>query len=100
MTTSDARIAIIGSGPGGLTCARILQQAGLDGTIYERDPGPGTRDQGGTLDMQRDTGQAALLRAGLLDRFLRQSRPEGQDMLVLDQYGTVHQRHIAADGDT
>ena len=99
MNTSTPRIAVIGSGPGGLTCARILQRAGIDVTIYERDPGPGARDQGGTLDMQRDTGQAALLRAGLLDRFLRQSRPEGQDMLVLDQYGTVHQRHIAADGD-
>jgi 2-polyprenyl-6-methoxyphenol hydroxylase-like FAD-dependent oxidoreductase len=99
MTSSDARIAIIGSGPGGLTCARILQQAGLDVTIYERDPGPDTRDQGGTLDMQRDTGQVALRRAGLLDRFMSRSRPEGQDMLILDQHGTVHQRHIAAEGD-
>ena len=99
MSTSDARIAIIGSGPGGLTCARILQQAGLDVTIYERDPGPGTRDQGGTLDMQRDTGQVALRRAGLLDRFMSRSRPEGQDMLILDQHGTVYQQHIAAEGD-
>jgi 2-polyprenyl-6-methoxyphenol hydroxylase-like FAD-dependent oxidoreductase len=99
MNTSTPHIAVIGSGPGGLTCTRILQRAGIDVTIYERDPGPGARDQGGTLDMQRDTGQAALLRAGLLDRFLSQSRPEGQDMLMLDRHGTVHQRHIAADGD-
>jgi len=94
-----SRIAIIGTGPGGLTCARILQQAGIDVTIYERDAGPDARDQGGTLDMQREAGQVALARAGLLDEFLARSRPEGQDMLILDQHGTVHQRHIAADGD-
>src|SRR6201992_2799404 len=99
MSTSSAGITIIGTGPGGLTCARILQQAGLDVTIYERDAGPDARDQGGTLDMQRDTGQLALDRAGLLDEFLARSRPEGQDMQILDQHGTVHLRHIAADGD-
>jgi 2-polyprenyl-6-methoxyphenol hydroxylase-like FAD-dependent oxidoreductase len=99
MTASPARIAIIGTGPGGLTCARILQQAGIEVTVYERDPGPEARDQGGTLDMQRETGQAALDRAGLLAAFLAQARPEGQDMLILDQHGTVRQRHIAADGD-
>jgi 2-polyprenyl-6-methoxyphenol hydroxylase-like FAD-dependent oxidoreductase len=99
MTTRPARIAIIGTGPGGLTCARILQQAGIEVTVYERDPGPDARDQGGTLDMQRETGQAALDRAALADTFLAQARPEGQDMLILDQHGTVHQRHIAADGD-
>lgn len=99
MTISDTHIAIIGSGPGGLTCARILQQAGLDVTVYERDAGPDARDQGGTLDMQRDTGQVALDRAGLLGQFMSRSRPEGQDMVVLDQHGTVHQRHIAAEAD-
>jgi 2-polyprenyl-6-methoxyphenol hydroxylase-like FAD-dependent oxidoreductase len=99
MNISTEGIAIIGSGPGGLTCARILQQVGLDVTIYERDPGPDARDQGGTLDMQRDTGQVALRRAGLLDPFMSRSRPEGQDMVILDQHGTVHQRRIAAEGD-
>jgi len=99
MTTSTPHIAIIGTGPGGLTCARVLQQAGIAVTIYERDPTPDARDQGGTLDMQRDTGQAALARAGLLDPFLAQARPEGQDMQILDQHGVVHMRHIAADGD-
>src|ERR1700744_3752688 len=99
MSTSSAGITIIGTGPGGLTCARILQQAGLVVTIYERDAGPDARDQGGTLDMQRDTGQVALARAGLLEEFLARSRPEGQDMQILDQHGTVDMRHIAADDD-
>jgi 2-polyprenyl-6-methoxyphenol hydroxylase-like FAD-dependent oxidoreductase len=99
MTEGSAGIAIIGTGPGGLTCARILQQAGHEVTIYERDTGPDRRDQGGTLDMQRDTGQVALARAGLLEEFLARSRPEGQDMQILDQHGTVHMRHIAADND-
>src|SRR6201996_3849217 len=99
MAISAPDIAIIGTGPGGLTCARILQRAGHEVTIYERDTGPDARDQGGTLDMQRATGQVALDRAGLLDEFLARSRPEGQDMQILDQHGTVHLRHIAADGD-
>ncbi len=96
---ANTPIAIIGTGPGGLTCARILQQAGVPVTIYERDPAPDTRDQGGTLDMQRETGQVALARAGLLEEFLAQARPEGQDMQILGPDGTVHMRHVAADGD-
>lgn len=86
---TDARISIIGGGPGGLTCARILQQRGLDVTIYERDPGPEARNQGGTLDLHADDGQIALREAGLLDAFFALARPEGQAMRQLDLDGTV-----------
>ena len=94
------RIAIVGSGPGGLTCARILQRAGHDVTVYERDAGPDARDQGGTLDMQVDSGQVALAAAGLLEQFLAVARPEGQDMRALDKHATVLFEHRSPDGET
>ncbi|MER8160346.1 NAD(P)/FAD-dependent oxidoreductase [Streptomyces sp. NPDC094472] len=89
-----ARISIIGAGPGGLTCARILQQRGIAVTVYDRDSGPGTRDQGGTLDLHADNGQIALREAGLLDEFFKLARPEGQEMRKLDSVGTVTFHHI------
>ncbi|MFE9007595.1 FAD-dependent oxidoreductase [Streptomyces sp. NPDC007875] len=89
-----ARISIIGAGPGGLTCARILQQRGIAVTVYDRDSGPGARDQGGTLDLHADNGQIALREAGLLDEFFKLARPEGQEMRKLDSVGTVTFHHI------
>ncbi|MEU3964332.1 NAD(P)/FAD-dependent oxidoreductase [Streptomyces buecherae] len=84
-----ARISVIGAGPGGLTCARVLQRHGLAVTVYERDPGPTARDQGGTLDLHADNGQLALRAAGLLDSFLALARPEGQEMRQLDPSGAA-----------
>ncbi|WP_329253570.1 FAD-dependent monooxygenase [Actinoallomurus sp. NBC_01490] len=84
-----ARISVIGAGPGGLTCARILQQRGIPVTVYDRDPGPGARNQGGTLDLHADNGQIALREAGLLDEFFALARPEGQEMRRLDPAGTI-----------
>ncbi len=83
------RIAIIGAGPGGLTCARILQQHGITATVHDLDASPAARDQGGTLDMHPDSGQYALRAAGLLDHFLAQARPEGQQMRVVSRDGRI-----------
>jgi 2-polyprenyl-6-methoxyphenol hydroxylase-like FAD-dependent oxidoreductase len=94
-----ARISVIGAGPGGLTCARILQRHGLAVTVHDRDPGPGARDQGGTLDLHADNGQIALREAGLLDRFLELARPEGQEMRRLDPAGDVLFHHVPEDGE-
>ncbi|MCP2163487.1 FAD-dependent oxidoreductase [Goodfellowiella coeruleoviolacea] len=91
-----ARISVIGAGPGGLTCARILQQHGMAVTVYDRDPGPDARDQGGTLDLHADNGQIALREAGLLDEFFRLARPEGQEMRQLDPTGTITAHHVPA----
>ncbi|MER5549183.1 NAD(P)/FAD-dependent oxidoreductase [Streptomyces sp. NPDC002589] len=80
----DPRIAIVGAGLGGLTCARVLQQHGRSVTVFEREASAGARPQGGSLDMHPDTGQAALGAAGLLDRFHALARPEGDEWRVLD----------------
>ncbi|KJK57375.1 FAD-dependent oxidoreductase [Saccharothrix sp. ST-888] len=80
----DPRIAIVGAGLGGLTCARVLQQHGRSVTVFEREASADARPQGGTLDLHADTGQAALRAAGLLDRFQALARPEGDEWRVLD----------------
>src|SRR3954453_6808339 len=97
--TTTPRIAVIGAGPGGLTCARVLQRHGIDVTVYERDTGVAARDQGGTLDLHADMGQIALREAGLLAEFRRLSRPEGQAKRTLNRRGEVVLEHLAEPGE-
>ena len=90
----STRISVIGAGPGGLTCARILRRHGIRVTVYDRDAGPDARDQGGTLDLRTDDGQRALREAGLIDDFWKLARPEGQEMRQLDPAGSLKFHHI------
>ncbi|MEU6657841.1 NAD(P)/FAD-dependent oxidoreductase [Streptomyces sp. NPDC046821] len=83
------RIAVVGSGPGGLTFARVLHRHGHPVAVLERDPAPDARPPGGTLDLHEGLGQLALDKAGLLAEFQALSRPEGQAMRILDTAGTV-----------
>lgn len=83
------RISVIGAGPGGLTFARVLHRHGHPVTVFERDPAPDARPQGGTLDLHKGLGQLAMSKAGLLEEFQALSRPEGQAMRILDTDGTV-----------
>ncbi|MEZ0091733.1 FAD-dependent oxidoreductase [Streptacidiphilus sp. EB129] len=96
---AQARISIIGAGPGGLTCARILQRRGIAVTVHDRDPGPDARNQGGTLDLHADNGQIALREADLLDEFFALARPEGQEMRRMDPSGTITSHHVPQDGE-
>jgi 2-polyprenyl-6-methoxyphenol hydroxylase-like FAD-dependent oxidoreductase len=96
---AHARISIIGAGPGGLTCARILQRRGLAVTVYDRDSGPDARNQGGTLDLHADNGQIALREAGLLEEFLVLARPEGQEMRQMNPAGEILFHHVPEDGE-
>ncbi|MBV7672903.1 FAD-dependent monooxygenase [Streptomyces halstedii] len=83
------RIAVIGSGPAGLTFARVLHRQGHPVTVLERDSARDARPAGGTLDLQEGLGQRALEKAGVLAEFQALSRPEGQAMRILDTDGTV-----------
>ncbi|WP_433237171.1 FAD-dependent oxidoreductase [Streptosporangium sp. CA-135522] len=96
---ATARISIIGAGPGGLTCARILQKHGIPVTVYDRDPHPEARNQGGTLDLHADDGQLALREAGLIDEFFGLARPEGQEMRRLDPTGRILSHHVPAEDE-
>lgn len=82
------RIAIIGGGPSGLTLLNVLARKDIAATLYERDEEFDSRAHlGGTLDLNPETGQAALEAAGVWDAFVAHSRPEGMAVLVTDRTG-------------
>ena len=102
MTTTNPtpRITIVGAGPGGLTCARVLQLAGLPVHVLDADASLESRDQGGTLDLHADSGQIALEDARLTAQFAELARPEGQSHRMLAPDGTVLVEQIAAPDQT
>ena len=69
MLLKNKKIAIIGAGPAGLTIAKLLQQKGVNVTVYERDKDAKIRIWGGTLDLHKDSGQDAMKSAGLLEDY-------------------------------
>lgn len=88
------KIAIAGGGPGGLTLARLLQQAGAHVTVYERDRSRNARVQGSALDLHEDSGLAALEAAGLMDAFWANHRPDLDTLRLTDTDGTVLHEHL------
>ncbi|MGW2693187.1 FAD-dependent oxidoreductase [Streptomyces sp. NPDC001296] len=99
-TSTVSRIAIIGAGPGGLTCARVLQQYGITVTVHDQDASRTARSQGGTLDMHPDSGQDALREAGLLEDFLALARPEGRQMRLVGRDARVLFDAVPPEADT
>ncbi|KAL4897164.1 hypothetical protein BDV59DRAFT_190949 [Aspergillus ambiguus] len=89
---NDARYTmetIIGGGPGGLTLARLLERAGLNYVLFERDPSPEytPRFQGGTLDLTQEGGQLALQRAGLTTEFEKLARRDATTITIQNALG-------------
>ncbi|KAI9717797.1 MAG: hypothetical protein M1812_004526 [Candelaria pacifica] len=99
MSGYQPKIAIIGAGPSGLTLARLLLQKGIHATIFEREDGPNARSQGGTLDLHPPSGQQAIKEAGLYDEFCRVSRPEGEDVVMMDKTGYRHLDETGGEGN-
>lgn len=87
--SKPAPIAIVGGGPCGLTLARLLECAGIDYVVFERDPSavPQPGFQGGTLDIHGSTGQEALRRAGLHAEFEKLARRDATSMVVQSYKG-------------
>ncbi|MCX2478316.1 NAD(P)/FAD-dependent oxidoreductase [Pedobacter sp. MC2016-15] len=87
MILTDKKVAIIGAGPVGLTLARLLQQKGVDVSVYERDKDATARVWGGTLDLHQHSGQLAMQRAGLLEQYFAKSIPMG--VIIADYNANV-----------
>lgn len=84
---TNKKVAIIGAGPVGLTMAKLLQQNGIDVTVYERDTNPEARIWGGTLDLHKGTGLDAMEKAGLLKSYFGLAIPMGR--IIVDEQGNV-----------
>src|SRR6218665_3332524 len=98
MSDINKKIAIIGGGPCGLTLARLLQLKGAHVNVYERDVNENVRVQGATLDLHEESGLEALRRAGLIDAFYANYRPNAGRLRIIDKEGNIHlDDHTAED---
>jgi 2-polyprenyl-6-methoxyphenol hydroxylase-like FAD-dependent oxidoreductase len=100
MGLQNNKIAIVGGGPGGLTLARLLQLAGAQVNVYERDFDRDVRVQGATLDLHQESGLAALRAGNLLDEFKKNFRPGADKIVIVNEQGKIfYSEHEEEVGD-
>ncbi|MDT3404841.1 FAD-dependent oxidoreductase [Mucilaginibacter terrae] len=87
MLLQNKQVAIIGAGPVGLTMAKLLQQQGVAVNVYERDKNPQARVWGGTLDLHKNSGQLAMAKAGLLQKYYDLALPMG--IKIADEHARI-----------
>ncbi|MEY9912879.1 2-polyprenyl-6-methoxyphenol hydroxylase-like FAD-dependent oxidoreductase [Catenulispora sp. MAP12-49] len=87
--TMTTPVTIIGAGLGGLTLARVLHVHGIPATVYEAEPAPDSRRQGGLLDLHPGSGQAAVETAGLTEEYRKLILPGREAYRVMDHAGNV-----------
>ncbi|KAM0717151.1 hypothetical protein Q7P37_007003 [Cladosporium fusiforme] len=88
-------IAILGAGPSGLALGRLLNQAGVEFVIFERDSSAASawgRGGSGTLDLHYGSGLLALQEAGLFEEFKKRARYD-VPTVIADMHGEVRMRH-------
>lgn len=85
------RVAIAGAGLGGLCLAQGLARAGFPVTVYERDDGLDSREQGYRLHVDARAGLALrdCLPPDLLDLFLATCGRPGFRMTVMSERGRI-----------
>lgn len=90
MTSTHHPIAVVGAGLGGLALARVLHVHGVQAAVFDLDPSPAARTQGGMLDIHEDSGQWALRAAGLHEEFRAGVLPGGEALRILDKDAVAH----------
>ncbi|KAJ3311202.1 hypothetical protein HDV04_004206 [Boothiomyces sp. JEL0838] len=94
-------IAIVGGGPGGLLLASLLNKFKFTNVkLYESDPSPSYRNQGGSLDLRQESGQYAMKLAGLHEKFMAKARMEGDALRLVDKTGKILVNHESSGNDT
>ena len=95
-----SNIAIVGSGPAGITLARLLYLSNIHVTLFEGEASADVRTQGGTLDLHMKTGIAAVKECGLYSDFLKHVRYDGEASVIADKQYRMYLSSSGSSGES